>query len=380
MRERRAAAEWAQRCPDLRPAGRGKWAGPCPLCGGVDRFHVETCADGRAIVGCRGCIDGLPQVFRRKRFGELVRAVWLCSRDSRQLNCLQHRPLSTRVARTVARSPAHPEQEPAARLCAAAITDPGPVRRYLSERGAWPPWGPLPDTVRWLPVDELIAMRAFQGLPSRKAMAGAMVCTFRLPGAHPASAPVAVNVETLTCDGRYTQPRFRKDRGPKTGTAFMVRPGGANGTGPIHVAEGETDALAISCWRGVEAWAAGGARGFMPKLAQPLILAERGVVIEADWGEAGECAAVALLEALAGAGADARIEWAGPGADPADMLSADWRAIRDELVATLEHSMSRAEAEQTASNAAWEQLCPIWFPPRPGLGDTDPRSPAGNGE
>ena len=34
-----------------------EWCGPCPLCGGKDRFHVRV-ADGRALVGCRGCIDG----------------------------------------------------------------------------------------------------------------------------------------------------------------------------------------------------------------------------------------------------------------------------------------------------------------------------------
>ena len=51
MRERRTAADWAERCADLKPAGRGKWSGPCPLCGGVDRFHVESRADGGAIIG-----------------------------------------------------------------------------------------------------------------------------------------------------------------------------------------------------------------------------------------------------------------------------------------------------------------------------------------
>ena len=36
-----------------------EWSGPCPLCGGEDRFHVREVA-GRALVGCRGCIDGYP--------------------------------------------------------------------------------------------------------------------------------------------------------------------------------------------------------------------------------------------------------------------------------------------------------------------------------
>lgn len=68
-----SALEW-QRALDLRKAGR-EWCGPCPLCGGDDRFHVAE-RDGRALVGCRGCIDGLPEDRRRQRFGEVVAAVF----------------------------------------------------------------------------------------------------------------------------------------------------------------------------------------------------------------------------------------------------------------------------------------------------------------
>ena len=326
MRERRTAADWAERCADLKPAGRGKWSGPCPLCGGVDRFHVESRADGGAIIGCRGCIDGQPLHVRRARFGELVRVLWPSSGHG-GLGRFTRRPSTARAAREAAEPEMETEQAPVARLWTSTIPDPGPVHRYLAGRGAWPPYEPLPDTVRWLPADELVAARAFSELPVRSAMEGAMVCAYRLARAGPASAPVAVNVETLTDDGRRTRPRFRKHRGPKLGAAFIVDPGGTDAAVPIHVTEGEIDAMAIACWRGVEAWAAGGSRGLMPRLSQPLILDGRGAVIEADGGAAGELAAVLLLEALANAGVAARILWAPPGTDPADMLTVSWRTI-----------------------------------------------------
>ena len=40
----------------LRKQG-GEYVGPCPLCGGRDRFHVRQGRDGPAVFGCRQCID-----------------------------------------------------------------------------------------------------------------------------------------------------------------------------------------------------------------------------------------------------------------------------------------------------------------------------------
>ena len=67
------AQEWAAAC-DLKRCGRG-WNGPCPLCGGTDRFHVQDRGNG-ALVGCRGCIDGQSPNERRQRFGEMLREVF----------------------------------------------------------------------------------------------------------------------------------------------------------------------------------------------------------------------------------------------------------------------------------------------------------------
>ena len=233
-----------------------------------------------------------------------------------------------------------------------------PVHRYLAGRGAWPPYEPLPDTVRWLPADELVAARAFSELPVRSAMAGAMVCAFRRPGADPASAPVAVNVEALTNDGQHTRPRFRKDRGSKAGAAFIVQASGMDGAGPIHVAEGEADALAIAWWRRVEAWGAAGSSGVLPKLALPLLLTGREIIIEADGDTAGRAAAGKLEAVLKACFAAVRvIRWPSD-MDPADGLTADWRAIRDERAAILEyeHNVRRADAEQAAVDAAWAEF------------------------
>ena len=51
----------------------GEYVGPCPVCGGEDRFHVRRGRDGGAAVGCRGCIDGQPPKEKREAFGRVLR-------------------------------------------------------------------------------------------------------------------------------------------------------------------------------------------------------------------------------------------------------------------------------------------------------------------
>ena len=69
----RTGEEWAQAC-GLKKKGR-EWVGPCPLCGGEDRFHVHENGT-KVLVGCRGCIDGRDPAERHRRYGELTRAVF----------------------------------------------------------------------------------------------------------------------------------------------------------------------------------------------------------------------------------------------------------------------------------------------------------------
>ena len=56
----------------LSRTGPGNYNGPCPLCSGDDRFHVHE-VDGRAVVGCRGCIDGLAKPERSAQYGKVMR-------------------------------------------------------------------------------------------------------------------------------------------------------------------------------------------------------------------------------------------------------------------------------------------------------------------
>ena len=48
--------EWLEAHGGLTKNGK-EYNGPCPRCGGTDRFHVKEDGGGRARVGCRGCMD-----------------------------------------------------------------------------------------------------------------------------------------------------------------------------------------------------------------------------------------------------------------------------------------------------------------------------------
>ena len=57
----------------LKKAGR-EWSGPCPLCGGHDRFHLID-RGGTPRFGCRGCIDGQPPAVRRSKYREVLQVL-----------------------------------------------------------------------------------------------------------------------------------------------------------------------------------------------------------------------------------------------------------------------------------------------------------------
>ena len=68
------AEAWVARC-GLTMQGR-ETVGPCPLCGGTDRFHVREGPDGEVLFGCRRCIHGQDSETKERRFWELMRAVF----------------------------------------------------------------------------------------------------------------------------------------------------------------------------------------------------------------------------------------------------------------------------------------------------------------
>ena len=240
---------WRAALPNLQRRGK-EFVGPCPHCGGTDRFHLRDGGGGRAIVGCRGCIDGTPRPERARRFGEILRAAGLARRSGNGAGPRDPRP------------PAPPRKtDPAAgtRFHAATVwalarrVDPGcPARIYLAARRCWPDRRdvPLPDSVGWLPRSRMPLGRALPRIPATAA--GAIAFRY----ADERGETAAVSLEALTGDGTRLAPtRWRRTLGPRKGGAAFAcgTPGGA----PLVLAEGECDALAAS-------WIHG-ARGRMPR-------------------------------------------------------------------------------------------------------------------
>ena len=81
---RRTAEEWANAL-DLRKSGR-EYVGPCPDCGGEDRFHIRETSGGGALVGCRGCIDGAPEGQRREQYKKIYKVAFGDDRPTRRRN------------------------------------------------------------------------------------------------------------------------------------------------------------------------------------------------------------------------------------------------------------------------------------------------------
>ena len=327
--------EWADTL-DLTRRGR-EWIGPCPLCGGDDRFHVRD-SGGRATVGCRGCIDGQSDGERAKRFGEVLRAVF----PARAIT-------PERFPARVTRTPPAPVNghEPArraiaGRLWAAAVpADRTPARAYLAGRLVWPPdfIGPgLPASVRWLPRGVAGRDVAANWYDVPEHTAGALVFAYRLPGGDLA----AVELEALLTDGTRPDPRWRRTYGPRTGAAFEAAAGG----GETVLCEGAVTALAAR-WLHPDCrvLATGGTSG-LEAAAQHV---KGRLVLEVDGDKVGRTAALELAQRLRQAGRDVTLEFNPQGMDPADV----WESIVGERAAIMEfdRGMTRTEADR----AAWDE-------------------------
>ena len=328
--------EWADTL-DLTRRGL-EFVGPCPLCGGDDRFHVRD-SGGLPAVGCRGCIDGQPDGERAKRFGELLRAVF----PARAVTPVRFPPRVPRTPPAPGNGHEAARGAIAGRLWAAAVpADDTPARAYLAGRSVWPPDGigpGLPAPVRWLPCGAVGRDVAADWYDVPEHTAGAIVYAFRQPGG---ATIRAIGLDALDGGGRQPGKRWRRTVGQKKGAAFAV---GAVGGDPLVIVEGEADALAM--WLGAEVWAAGG--GGAPALAPAILENGRRVVIEADPDGPGRDAALKLDKTLGGR---AEISWNRCG-DPADV----WTETLGERAAIMEFDggLSRNESEQRAWMLAIER-------------------------
>ena len=146
--------EW-EAAAGLKRRGRER-VGPCPRCGGTDRFHVKEGRDGQPVVGCRGCIDGRPKEERDQRFKEVLGIVFPRVKERRfeprpwPGPRLQRAPAARRAAPTESQRIAY-----AQRVWAASEPipqdDKHPGRRWLARRNLWWPGLDLPAGVRYCP-------------------------------------------------------------------------------------------------------------------------------------------------------------------------------------------------------------------------------------
>ena len=255
-REKPTVDEWAARL-DLTRRG-GEWCGPCPVCGGTDRFHVSRRRGGDALVGCRGCIDWQPKGVREQQFGQLLRTVFPERFDAKHTtgHSSSRYPTMARHEMKVRTAPA-PESasdEDSRRRfardlwAASATADDSPGRVYLAGRRAWFPsetGAGLPAFVRWLAADAAPnsnpALRWY-GFPYNAC--GALVFAWRAPGVGDDAPLQAVSLEALTAAGERLPKRWRKTHGVRKGSVFTV-PG--NLASPVlAIVEGEVDALAVA--------------------------------------------------------------------------------------------------------------------------------------
>ena len=232
---------------------------------------------------------------------------------------------------------------------AAVPADKTPARAYLARRLTWPPAGikrELPATVRWLDTRDAPGRRPdvdWYGLP--REAAGALACAWTRP--EESEPPRAVSLEALTGTGALLSARWRRTWGPRAGCACIVQD--APPSAPVHIAEGELDALALVHWLAagvlrVRILAAGGTAG----LRHAPAWATGPVTLWADGDPGGRRAAELARHAIAEVQPVA-IEWCGRGTDPADQIG-DWLSERAAM------REEQGEDRDAAEVGAWRDL------------------------
>lgn len=288
-----------------------EWAGPCPVCGGVDRFHVGT---GRRVAVLAGCRKGCT-------FPEIARAVFGEARPRPDPEPWRTRPAWQKTPETAtepppSRTPSEARQSLAARLWARSVAIPAdpahPARRWAARRDLWPAYRPFPDAVRWL--------------PPWRVRPGAVIAAFAPLG--PGPAPSGVQCVHIGPDGSPATDRDglgKRSHGSMRGAVCLIGDPLPQ-AGRVHVAEGLADALAIAARCDGAALAAGGTSGF-PRLADPLAALSLPVTVWPDGDPEGREAARKLAEALRARGLPVHVAPVPDSEDPASMAGPgnEWR-------------------------------------------------------
>ena len=293
---------------------------------------------------------------------------WLTSRGFLRAAGHRPRPAPSRPACTAPAASAPGRTDPVRsavvdRLWQAATppTDDSPLRHYLASRWCWPPADvtaapDLPSVIRWLdatcaPPHDPEA--SWFGLP--RPAAGAMICAWHARETA-CGPPLAVSLEALDPLGRRpdqisTSDRWRRTFGRRTAAVFETR---SASTGPLHLCEGELDALALTIapWcRDGTVRAVGGTSGYTLETVTDVAPdAGRTLVLHADGNSPGRRAVEIARHRFSAAGYTCQIEWLPADCDPADELRL-WLLERAAI-----REYSGGESRTSADLGAWHDL------------------------
>jgi phage/plasmid primase-like uncharacterized protein len=285
--------EIARRGTKLTRAG-AELVGPCPKCGGTDRFSINT---RKKVFNCRGCNVG----------GDVIKLVQLLDGSDFKGAVEALVGNTTRLARTAkrastARSDGNDDKERASNAAwlwsqRRPITEGTPPAHYLRRRGYI---GTIPATLGYL--------------PARDPHPAAMVAAFGIadepePGIIvPPKVVKGIHLTRLTADGEKAPNAAGKAKimvGVCKGGPITISP--PNDLLGLAVAEGIEDGLSVYQGTGLGIWAAGSG-GFMPALAPLVPEYIETVTIFAHDDETGRGGAIGLATALKARGIDVRLQ------------------------------------------------------------------------
>jgi phage/plasmid primase-like uncharacterized protein len=264
---------------NLKLRGKNERIGPCPICGGTDRFSINI---KKQLFNCRGCRKGgdviaIMQFLDGCDFREACTILTgKAPSDSTEYKQHSNTDDHERQQRNKARYLWH-SSKPVAGT---------PVENYLGQRLNGK--RPLSAAVRYLP-------------PLKSDHHPAMIVPY---GLHKITA---VQLTLLKPDGTGKadiEPNKITIASP-AGMPMVVAP--PNDLLGLAITEGVEDALSVHCATGLGAWASGGA-SFMPKLATAVPDYIEAITIYAHADEAGQRGAYELADALDARDIEIRIE------------------------------------------------------------------------
>jgi phage/plasmid primase-like uncharacterized protein len=276
--------ELARRGIKLRRTG-AELNGPCPVCGGTDRFAVHL---KKQCWNCRGCGKG----------GSIIDLVQHLD------GCDFVRAIATLIGDSARAAPQG--------LATLAKHDNGEDERASKAAWLWSQRQPIGEGT---PPALYLRKRGYTGffpaslgyLPARNSHPAAMIAAF---GVTEPRMIAGVHLTRLTLDGDKAPNADGKSKimlGTCKGVPIVIAP--PNDLLGLAVTEGLEDGLSVSQATGLGVWAAGAA-GFMPALAPLIPNYVEAVTIFAHDDEAGQRGALDLARALKARGLEIFVDGA----------------------------------------------------------------------